>query len=214
MLKINEIFKDIQGESSYTGFSTVFVRFTGCNLRCTYCDTVYAYYEGNDLHVEDIISQIEGYTCPLVEITGGEPLLQKDVYRLIEGLLKRNNKVLIETNGSIDIRGVDERVIRIMDIKCPDSGMSGEMKWENLGYLRGTDEVKFVVSSRRDYEWSINIIKEYSLEDRLTVLISPAYGVIEPQNIAKWILNDQLKIRFQPQLHRYIWGAEERRTDP
>jgi 7-carboxy-7-deazaguanine synthase len=140
-----------------------------------------------------------------VDITGGEPLLQNDVYRLIEGLLKIDNKkILIETNGSIDIRGVDERVIRIMDIKCPDSGMSAEMRWENIEYLRGIDEIKFVVSSRKDYEWSIDIIKRYSLEERLTVLISPAYGVIEPKRVAGWILNDQLKIRFQPQLHKIM----------
>ncbi|MBI5184009.1 MAG: radical SAM protein [Nitrospinae bacterium] len=205
MLKINEIFKDIQGESSYIGLPTVFVRFTGCNLRCTYCDTVYAYYDGKEIEVKDIISQVKVYNCPLVDITGGEPLLQNDVYRLIEGLLKIDNKkILIETNGSIDIRGLDERVIRIMDIKCPDSGMSAEMKWENIEYLRGIDEIKFVVSSRRDYEWSINIIKRYSLEDRLTVLISPAYSVIEPKRVAGWILNDQLKIRFQPQLHKIM----------
>jgi 7-carboxy-7-deazaguanine synthase len=206
-MKINDIFKSIQGESTASGLPCAFVRLSGCNLRCSYCDTTSAYEEGEDLTVEDILTEVQALVCPLVEITGGEPLLQQEVSTLITKLLEKNYSVLLETNGSRDIGQVDPRVIRIMDIKCPDSGMSGRMDWENIARLRENDEVKFVLSSRNDYLWAKAIISQYDLENKVTVLISPALGRLEPGTLAAWIIDDGLRVRLQLQLQKYIWPS-------
>ncbi|HHJ51741.1 MAG TPA: radical SAM protein, partial [Caldithrix abyssi] len=172
-LKINEIFFSIQGESTYAGLPCVFVRLTYCNLRCTYCDTTYAFTEGRDMSLEEILTQVERYGCRLVEITGGEPLLQKNVYPLMTELCDRGYRVLLETGGHMSIRSVDSRVVRIMDIKCPSSGESGKNDWSNIEALTARDEVKFVIGNREDYEWAKRILFQHTLNERCTVLFSP-----------------------------------------
>ncbi len=204
-MKISEIFKSIQGESSYAGWPCVFVRLSGCNLRCSYCDTIYAYEEGENLTVEEVLTKVRDIDCSLVEITGGEPLLQREVYTLIAKLLEKGCRVILETNGSLDISHVDQRVIRIMDIKCPGSGMSGRMDWENMKRLKENDEVKFVLSSRDDYQWAKEIFSRYDLGKRVTVFLSPVFGRLEPQRLAEWILRDALHVRLQLQPQKYIW---------
>lgn len=212
-MKVNEIFKSIQGESTYAGSPCTFIRLTGCNLRCSYCDTVYAYEEGKELTTEEVLARARNPGCSLVEITGGEPLLQKgEVNTLIAGLLERGCQILLETNGSLDISHVDPRVIRIMDIKCPDSGMSGRMDWKNLERLKGDDEVKFVLSSRDDYQWAKAIISRYDLGKKIVVLLSPAFGRLEAGTLAKWILHDALPARLQLPLQRYIWPLGKRKV--
>ena len=206
-MKVNEIFKSIQGESSFQGLPCVFVRLTGCNLRCSWCDTTYAYEEGEEMSVDEIIKKVEGYHTPLVEITGGEPLLQEEVYPLTKRLLDLGYKVLIETNGSLDIGRLDKRVIKILDIKCPGSGESDKMRWENLDRLSPKDEVKFVLSNREDYQWAKGVIERYGLADRVTILLSVVYGRLDPKDLAQWILEDNLNVRLQLQLQKYIWGA-------
>jgi len=212
-LQVTEIFKSIQGESSLSGTPCVFIRLTGCNLRCRYCDTVYAYEGGDWLSIDDILSKVDDYKCNLVEITGGEPLLQNGVYLLISALLKTGKSILIETNGSIDIERVQgfkglriQGLKIIMDIKCPDSGMSERMNWGNLDKLYNNDEVKFVISSRGDYDWSKEIIKKYSLADRCHILMSPVYDNLTAEELSEWILNDNLNVRLNLQIHKYIWG--------
>lgn len=204
-MKVNEIFKSIQGESTYAGLPCTFVRLTGCNLRCSYCDTTYAYEEGEELTTEEVLARIQTLDCSLIEVTGGEPLLQKDVYALITKLLERGCQVLLETNGSLDISHVDPRAIRIMDIKCPDSGMSGRMDWKNLERLKENDEVKFVLSSRDDYQWAKAIVSQYDLGKKVVVLLSPAFERLEARTLAKWILHDVLPVHLQLQLQKYIW---------
>lgn len=205
-MKVNEIFKSIQGESSFQGLPCVFVRLTGCNLRCSWCDTTYAYEEGKEISIDDIIQKIESYHTPLVEITGGEPLLQEEVYPLTQRLLDLGYKVLIETNGSLDIGRLDKRIIKILDIKCPGSGETDKIRWENLDKLSPSDEVKFVLTGREDYQWAKGIIERYRLADKVTVLLSVVYGELEPRDLARWILEDNLNVRLQLQLHKYIWG--------
>ncbi len=209
-LRINEIFKSIQGESSSAGIPCVFVRLTGCNLRCSYCDTTYAYEEGRNMTLNEIIDKIEGFGCKNVCITGGEPLLQRNTYKLINLLKKKDYKIFIETNGSMDMNLLPGYVIRIMDVKCPDSGMNREMDWKNLERLRGDDEVKFVMSSRKDYEWAKRIVKKHNLPDRTKVLFGSAYGKLKPKSLAGWILKDKLNVRLQLQLHRIIWPDKTR----
>ncbi len=210
MLKVNEIFFSIQGESSMAGLPCIFVRLTYCNLRCSYCDTEYAFYEGSDYSIEDILSEIKKYDCRLVEITGGEPLLQSDVHALMSELCNRGYSVMLETGGSLPIKDVDNRVKIIMDLKCPSSNMSHKNLYENIDYLKPTDEVKFVIGNREDYEWSKNIIRKYSLADKCTVLFSTVFSELEPVQLAEWILEDNLKVRFQLQLHKYIWSPTKR----
>ena len=212
-LQVTEIFKSIQGESSLSGTPCVFIRLTGCNLRCRYCDTVYAYEGGYWFSIDDILSKVDDYKCNLVEITGGEPLLQNGVYLLISALLKTGKSILIETNGSIDIERVQgfkglriQGLKIIMDIKCPDSGMSERMNWGNLDKLYNNDEVKFVINSRGDYDWSKEIIKKYSLTDRCHILMSPVYDNLTAEELSEWILNDNLNVRLNLQIHKYIWG--------
>jgi 7-carboxy-7-deazaguanine synthase len=210
-LKVNEIFKSIQGESTYAGMPCSFIRLTGCNLRCSYCDTTYAYEKGIDMGLEEILTDMELLGCGLVEITGGEPLLQEGAGELARALLGQGYKVLVETNGSLNIDVLPEGTVRIVDIKCPGSGMSERMDWRNVERLRATDEVKFVLSSREDYDWAKEIIDKYTLPKRAKVLLGVAFGRLEPRPLAEWILQDGLEARLQVQLHRYIWppGTQE-----
>jgi len=210
-MEICEIFYSIQGESTYCGLPCVFVRTSGCNLRCSYCDTTYAYDAGTKMDIDQILAQIRGYRCHLVEITGGEPLMQsEEVASLIDSLLGSGYKILLETNGSLNIEDVDPRVVKIMDLKCPDSGMSEYNRWENLQHLRKHDQVKFVLSSRRDYEWTREIIASYPVLSRIEVLLSMAFGLLEPKNVVEWMLEDSLNARFQLQMHKYIWHPKTR----
>jgi len=209
-LKINEIYHSIQGESSYSGLPCVFVRLTYCNLRCSYCDTEYAFYEGKDMSIKQIIKKINSYKCNLVEITGGEPLLQKNCIKLINELEKNNKKVLIETGGSLSIQNISKKTHIILDLKCPSSNMENKNLWENLDYIKKTDEIKFVVGNKVDYEWTKNIIKKYDLENKCHLLISPVYDKIDNEKIINWILKDNLKIRFQIQLHKEIWDKDKK----
>jgi 7-carboxy-7-deazaguanine synthase len=203
---ITEIFKSIQGESSYAGLPCSFIRTTGCNLRCTWCDTAYAFHGGQEMSIDQVVNAIEPHRCELVEITGGEPLLQPEVPELSERLLQKQYTILLETSGALDISIVPAEVIKIMDIKCPDSGMMNEMKWENLNKLTPKDEIKFVINSRTDYDWSVKMLYEYQLYKQNLVLFSPVYQKMPPQQLAEWILGDNLPVRFQIQLHKVLWG--------
>lgn len=209
-MKVNEIFFSIQGESTYAGRACAFVRLTGCNLRCSYCDTRHAYEEGEERTIEQVVDAVAAYPTRLVEVTGGEPLLQAETPALVEALANRGYEVLIETNGSMSLKGMDHRVSAIMDIKCPGSGMSGRMLWDNIDLLRPHDEVKFVLTDRTDYEWAVEIDEEHRLHERLVVHMAPAYGVLEPKLLAEWILEDGRNVRLQLQLHKYIWPGVER----
>jgi 7-carboxy-7-deazaguanine synthase len=211
LLRVNEIFKSIQGESSYAGIPSVFVRLTGCNLRCSYCDTTYAYDEGAEMSVNEILSTIKGYGCKNVCITGGEPLLQSSIIKLIDLLKKSHYKIFVETGGSINIDILPKAVTRIMDIKCPDSGMDKEMDWDNIDRLKSSDEVKFIILSKKDYEWAKRITRKYKLTGRAQILFGVAsYGRMKPKTLAGWILKDNLEVRFQLQLQKYIWPNKVR----
>lgn len=209
-LVINEIFHSIQGESSFTGLPTVFVRLTYCNIRCTYCDTEYAFYEGKPMTLDEIVSAVEAYRCRRVEITGGEPLFQPAVHPLMTRLCDAGHEVLLETGGSMDISGVDPRVRRIVDFKCPSSGMEKKNLWANAGLLSARDEVKFVIGDRGDYEWSKEKIAEHGIAGKCPLLMSVVFGKLEPVALSEWILADGLDVRFQLQLHKYIWHPEKR----
>ena len=209
MLKVNEIYYSVQGESTFAGLPCVFVRLTYCNLRCNYCDTEYAFYEGNDMSVSDIIEKVKEYDCKLVEITGGEPLVQMDeCLLLMNQLCDEGFEVLIETGGSLSITDIDPRVKIIMDLKCPSSGMEKKNLYENINYLKQNDELKFVIGSREDYDWSINIIQKHQLESKCKILFSVVYGKLEPVQLVNWILEDKLNVRFQLQMHKFIWHPE------
>jgi len=211
-LKVNEIFFSIQGESSFAGRPCVFVRLTGCNLRCRYCDTTYAYEEGEDLDTAVILQKVASFGCRLVEITGGEPLLQEETQALIGNLLDSGCKVLLETNGSRDISLIDRRCVRIVDVKCPSSGMEQANRLENLRLLTPQDEVKFVIGDRKDFEYARDMITVHlSKRDCFRPpLFSPVSGALEPRILADWILDDRLDVRLQLQLHKAIWGADTR----
>lgn len=208
MLTVNEIFKSLQGESSFTGLPCIFIRLTGCNLRCTWCDTEYAFYEGQPKSVQDIMAAIEPLGVPLVEITGGEPLLQDTVYDLMNALLAKNYKVLVETGGGVSVAKVPEPVIKILDIKCPGSGEDSKNLWDNLGHLNPGDEVKFVLADRADYEWSREILDRYNIHKKVKVLFSPVYDKLDLKELAAWVLEDNLPVRVQTQLHKVIWGKD------
>jgi 7-carboxy-7-deazaguanine synthase len=203
---ITEIFKSIQGESSYSGFPCSFIRTTGCNLRCVWCDTQYAFYGGKTMSVDEVLATIEPHQCPLVEITGGEPLVQEEVPILAQRLLDTGRTVLIETGGSLDISVLPPKVIKIVDIKCPESGMMEKMDWGNLERLSSDDEIKFVINSRKDYDWAAQFLKKHELEGKNLILFSPVYGKMNPAELADWILEDHLPVRFQIQLHKVLWG--------
>ena len=208
MIKINEIFHSIQGESSFAGLPCVFVRLTYCNLRCTYCDTEYAFYEGTDYSIEQIIEEIKKYDCKLVEITGGEPLMQEEVHELTKILCDAGYDVMLETGGSLTIKDVDQRVKIIMDLKCPSSGMMKKNLYANIDYLKSSDEVKFVIGDREDYIWSKEIVEQYSLSEKCTILFSIVFDKLEPLTLTQWILEDKLNVRFQLQMHKYIWHPD------
>jgi 7-carboxy-7-deazaguanine synthase len=210
IMKINEIFTSIQGETSFAGLPFTFVRLSGCNLRCTYCDTQYAYEEGEEQSLEGVIAEIEKRDVPRLVITGGEPLLQDETHALCSRLLDLGFTVLLETNGSILIKDVDPRVHRILDLKCPGSGMDNRMDFRNITYLTTRDEVKFVISHREDFEWALATIKQHALRGRAHILFSPVYGRLIPGELAEWIIREKLNVRLQLQLHRYIWPDRTR----
>ena len=209
-LQVTEIFHSIQGESSYSGRPCVFVRLTGCPLRCTWCDTDYAFYGGNPLTTDEIIAQVKGFQCQLVEVTGGEPLNQPEAFGLIARLCDEAFEVLVETSGAIDVAPVDRRAHVILDIKCPGSGMVDQMHWANVDALSDKDEAKFVIKDRQDYEWALDVVKRFRLTDRCPVLFSPVLDQLKLQSLAEWILDDRLPVRFQVQLHKYIWDPQMR----
>jgi 7-carboxy-7-deazaguanine synthase len=210
-LTINEIYFSIQGESTWAGLPCVFVRLTFCDLRCTYCDTEYAFYEGKKQTLGEIVDAVLGHGCPLVEVTGGEPLLQKNVLPLMTLLADAGRTVLLETSGAHDISEVDPRVHRIMDLKTPGSGEVERNLFSNLEYLTPRDEVKFVIGSRADYEWSRALVREHQLAERCrAVLFSPIFGRIDPREIVEWVLADNLPVRFQLQMHKFIWTPTQR----
>ena len=205
MIKVNEIYFSIQGESTKAGLPCVFVRLTYCNLRCNYCDTEYAFFEGKDFTIEEIVEKVKTYNCRLVEITGGEPLFQKECYDLLKRLCEDGFEVLLETGGSLPIKEIDKGVKIIMDLKCPSSRMVKKNLYDNINYLKPFDEIKFVVGSREDYEWTKEIIKKYDLYNKCEVLLSVVFGELEPLTLVNWILEDKLNVRFQLQMHKFIW---------
>lgn len=210
-LTVNEIYKSIQGESTWAGLPCVLVRLTGCHLRCSWCDTEYAFHDGQKLTIADILREVEAMDCPLAEITGGEPLLQKNCAVLAQALLDAGKTVLCETSGALPIDALPEGVIRIMDLKCPGSGESEKNDWSNIEKLTSRDEVKFVIQDRADYEWSREAVGTYTLATRCkAVLFSPVFGAVEPRELAAWILEDNLPVHFQLQLHKLVWPAAER----
>jgi 7-carboxy-7-deazaguanine synthase len=211
VLTINEIFYSIQGESTRAGQACVFVRLTACDLRCTWCDTEYAFYEGVKRTIDDVIAEIDKHDCQLVEITGGEPLLQDDVYPLMERLLGAGRTVMLETGGHKSIARVPPEVIKIVDVKCPGSGEAGKHHADNLRLLAPHDEVKFVIQDRRDYEFALDVIKEHGLASRCAaVLFAPVTGVLDPKVLSEWMLADRAPARLQLQLHKIIWGPHTR----
>jgi len=211
MLTINEIFYSIQGESSRAGSPCVFVRLTACDLRCSWCDTPYAFVEGRKMSVDDVVAAVDSYACPLVEITGGEPLLQEDVYPLMDRLLGGGRTVMLETGGHRPIDRVPGAVLKIVDVKCPASGESDKNDWANLGRLAPHDEVKFVVQDRADYEFARDVIERHGLARRAAaVLMSPVHDVLDPKPLSEWILADHLPVRLQLQTHKYIWPVGTR----
>ena len=211
MLTINEIFHSIQGESSHAGRLCVFVRLTGCDLRCSWCDTPYSFHEGRKMSVDEVVAAVEAYGSPLVEITGGEPLLQEDVYLLMDRLLASGRTVMLETGGHRSTARVPAAVFTILDVKCPASGEASKNDWSNLDRLAAHDEVKFVVQDRADYEFAREVIARHDLASRAAaVLISPVHGVLEPKALSEWMLADRLPARLQLQLHKYIWSPTTR----
>jgi 7-carboxy-7-deazaguanine synthase len=205
MLKINEIYFSVQGESSKAGLPCVFIRLTYCNLRCTYCDTEYAFYEGKDYSIDLILNEVKKYECKLVEVTGGEPLVQEECLELMKRLSDEGYEVMLETGGSLSIKEVDPRVMIIMDLKCPSSGMLKKNLYENINYLKPTDEAKFVIGNRKDYEWCKEMIGKYNLNGKCSILFSVVFGELEPVTLVEWILEDKLNVRFQIQMHKFVW---------
>ena len=207
-LRITEIFFSIQGETSKVGLPTVFIRLTGCPLRCQYCDTSYAFHGGEVMLFEDIIRQVTKFNCKDVCVTGGEPLAQANSKKLLKDLADLDFQVSLETGVSISLKEVDERVKIIMDIKTPDSGEATKNRWENLELLKQTDELKIVICSREDYQWSKEIIEQYKISEKCPILFSPCAESIDPRDLAEWILTDQLPIRFQMQIHKILWNNQ------
>jgi len=206
MLTVNEIFYSIQGESTRAGRPCVFVRLTACDLRCSWCDTPYAFSEGRKLSVDEVVKAVDEYGCPLVEITGGEPLLQDGVYELMDRLLAAGRTVMLETGGHRSIARVPAEVVKIVDVKCPASGESGKNNWDNLARLAPHDEVKFVVADRADYEFARDVIRRHDLRSKAAaILLSPVHGVLDPKTLSEWMLADHLPARLQVQLHKIIW---------
>jgi 7-carboxy-7-deazaguanine synthase len=211
MLTVNEIFHSIQGESSWAGTPCVFVRLTACDLRCSWCDTPYAFSEGRKRTVEDVVAEVGRFGCQVVEVTGGEPLLQAEAPALMQSLLDRGHTVLLETGGHISLEPVPAGVVTVMDVKCPGSGEADRTDWTNIDRLKARDEVKFVIRDRRDYEFARQVVRDRDLAPRVAaILFSPVHGVLDPRNLAAWLLEDRLPVRLQLQVHKYIWGATTR----
>jgi 7-carboxy-7-deazaguanine synthase len=211
VLTVNEIFHSIQGESTFAGRPCVFVRLTACDLRCRWCDTPYAFHEGRKMSVDEVVADVEARGCPIVEVTGGEPLLQADVYPLMQRLLDSGKTVLIETGGHRSIANVPAGVIRVMDVKCPGSGESDRNDWSNLAHLTRADEVKFVIADRADYEYARDIVQRENLSARVNaVLLSPVHGELDARLLSEWVIADRLDVRVQLQVHKYIWSPETR----
>lgn len=209
-MRITEIFYSIQGESSFMGRPCVFIRTSGCNLRCVWCDTAYSFYGGEEISLDDIVNKVESYGCKLVEITGGEPMLQKEIYALCDRLLAADYTVLMETGGSLDLSRLDSRVIKIVDLKCPGSGEAERNYWPNLEILQSHDQIKFVINDRADYDWTLRVIREHRLDQRFHLLLSPVFGEMELLPLAEWMLADRLKAQLQIQLHKMIWPPDRR----
>lgn len=209
-LRINEIFHSIQGEGTRAGARCAFIRLTGCHLRCAWCDTEYAFHEGDWMTLDDVIARVREFACPMVEVTGGEPLLQPGVYPLLSRLCDEFATVLLETSGALSIDRVDPRVVRIVDIKCPGSGEAARNHWPNLDLLTPRDELKFVIAGRDDYQWARDIVLSRGLIARCPVIFSPVHGQVEPIDLATWALEDRLDVRIGLQLHKYIWSPATR----
>lgn len=210
MLLVSEIFASIQGESTYAGLPFAFVRLTGCNLRCRFCDTPYAYEDGKESSLEEVVSALSLFGIPRVAVTGGEPLLQPEAAPLVSALIDRGNLVLVETNGTVPLTNLDPRAVKIMDVKCPGSGESGKTAWENFSLLSPRDEVKFVLSSEEDYRYALDILATHRKDRGFGVLFSPAFGLLPPERLAGWMVADRLDARFQLQLHKLVWGPDRR----
>ena len=211
LLTINEIFHSIQGESTHAGRPCVFVRLTACDLRCSWCDTPYAFTEGRKMSLDEVVQRVDEFDCEVVELTGGEPLLQKDVYPLMERLLHDGRTVMIETGGHLSADAIPAGVIRIIDVKCPASGEADRMHWANLDQLRSSDEIKFVIQDRADYEYAREVVATHDLIARChAVLFSPVHDALDPKDLARWILEDRLVVRLQLQSHKYIWDPRAR----
>jgi len=217
-MQVTEIFRSIQGESTYAGLPCIFVRLTGCNLRCVWCDTAYAFHGGQAKSVADVLASVRALSesggrrlLDLVELTGGEPLLQSDIYPLIDRLLEQRFRVLVETSGERDVSSLPEPVIRILDVKCPASGEGGTFRMENLDDLRSHDQLKFVLAGREDYDWARRFLAEHPVQDRVeAILFSPVFGQLEPRLLAEWILEDGLPVRLGMQIHKFIWDPDAR----
>ena len=208
MLEVTEIYKSIQGESSHTGLPCVFVRLTGCNLRCVWCDTAHAFHGGRKMSVQDVVGKVQSFGIGLVEVTGGEPLQQKEVFTLMDALLEENFRVMLETSGSLSVADVPSPVIKIIDLKCPGSGEVDKNHWGNLNHLSPVDEIKFVIADRADYEWSRSALKKHELHKKSHVLFSPVSDKLNLKDLTEWILEDNLPVRLQTQLHKQIWSKE------
>lgn len=209
-MRVTEIFHSVQGESTFAGLPCVFVRLTGCPLRCTWCDTDYAFFGGSEHSLDDILGKIRSFGCPLVEVTGGEPLSQTETTALLHRLCQEKFTVLLETSGAVDTAMVDPSVRIILDVKCPGSGMTDRMHWPNVERLRPQDEAKFVIQDRIDYDWAKSILDRFRVTERCPVLFSPVFGALAPHDLTEWILADRLPVRLQLQMHKYIWAPDMR----
>jgi 7-carboxy-7-deazaguanine synthase len=207
-LRVTEIFYSLQGEARTVGYPTVFIRLTGCPLRCGYCDTTYAFQGGEWKSLDSILEEVESYKPGYITVTGGEPLAQKQCINLLSQLCDAGYQVSLETSGAMDVTNVDPRVSKVMDLKTPGSGEESQNRYENIQHLTSNDQLKFVICNREDYDWAIGKLEEYNLTEKCEVLFSPIHGQLEPSKLADWILQDKLPVRFQLQLHKYLWGDE------